>query len=154
MAILFTLAFNSQAFPQDKLLLLLLGVVISGIGLYVYLDVVDRNPAKRKTILMISEITFIVGVAILVLFWKYLFDILLPLGGTRVEMADVAIKNLFKYPLFGTGMGYTGMQEIYNPHGLMLNAYHCIIFQIIVAWEWLNVCLWIFFPQNMKCYLK
>ncbi len=128
---LFTLAFNSQAFPQDKLLLLLLGVVISGIGLYVYLDIVNRTPAKRKTILMISEIVFIVGVAILVLFWKYLFDILLPLGGTRVEMADVAIKNLFKYPLFGTGMGYTGMQDIYNPHGLMLNAYHCIIFQVI-----------------------
>ncbi|HHX49077.1 MAG TPA: hypothetical protein GX709_01605 [Clostridiales bacterium] len=129
--LIFKIAFNNMSLLQEEALVLLFAVVIIGIGLYAYIDLIHKNPKKRSNILMITEIVIISFIAILVLFWKYLFGALSQLGEARVEMANIAVQNLFKHPLFGTGMGYTGMHDIYKPHGLMLNSYHCVVLQII-----------------------
>lgn len=113
-------------------LLVFIGGILAFTLISISLFLIFVAPRKiQKNIYITLGAFLIIGTVLAYFAWDNIYALLLHFDYSRAEMANIAVKNFPNYPIFGTGIGYTGLRHIYNPKMGMMDCYHCAIFQII-----------------------
>jgi len=116
-----------------KLKLIYLGGAIGSALLtaYAYYLFKLEDHKKRQAHLWILGSLAVLFVALFIVFFDKLKDILVSADYYRGNMLIIAAKNFKKYPFFGTGMGYRGLRVVYANKSGMFGCYHCLPVQIV-----------------------
>jgi len=129
---IWTPIFSNYAFdlPSDwaKYFLLAIGsVLLVGYAIALYV----MPPKWQRVCVPVTVAVVIILCAGVLIFRQEVAPLLIRLEESRGRMADLAFKNFFRYPLFGTGIGYRGTEEFYQPRPASMNFYHSAPVQIL-----------------------
>lgn len=120
-------AFNMQ--DDFKMYLLLSVAFILFVTFFSALYKLKGRPLKIVfSLTLVAFILISIGVFV---FWDKALSLLVRMDYNRGMMADLAVKNFYKYPIFGTGLGYSGTRIYYVPKTATLGFYHSAPFQIL-----------------------
>lgn len=120
-------AFRLQDNWKEYALIAVLSVMVIG-----YFIVMYNLRKKPQRIMVIATLCLgaLAAIAIFV-FWSKIAPIVIRLDESRGKMADLAVRNFFRFPIFGTGIGYSGTEAYYQPRTGTMHFYHSAPVQII-----------------------
>ena len=126
--------FREGAVPSStamKVVLALMTLVFAAFAGYVYY--LFRCKSRRVLYANLAGIALVALVAFIVCLanWDKMGEIAVKLDYYRGNMMLIAAENFKTYPIFGTGMGYQGLQGIYAHKKGMFGCYHCLPVQVI-----------------------
>ncbi|NCA66611.1 MAG: hypothetical protein EOM87_00955 [Clostridia bacterium] len=124
--------FTNYAFRlQDNWKMYLL-IAIASILVVSYFIALYVMPKRLQRVLVLATAAvFLIMCAGVFVFWEKALVILVKMDYSRGMMADLAMKNFYRFPIFGTGIGYSGTDAYYQPRTATMHFYHSAPIQII-----------------------
>ena len=95
-----------------------------------YLFDLPQGKKKRAHLAAVGMLG-VLGVILFAVFFDRLKPLLVRADYYRGNMMIIAAKNFGRYPIFGTGIGYRGLREVYPNKQGMFGCYHCLPVQIV-----------------------
>ncbi|MDD3947151.1 MAG: hypothetical protein PHI19_04840 [Clostridia bacterium] len=124
--------YNNYAFDLSADWKIYLALAIGSTLVVSYFIWLYMMPSKLQKIFVPATLTAVViFVAVGFAFWDKILPLLIRADESRGLMANLAITNFPRYPIFGTGIGYTGIEEFYQPRTATMHFYHSAPFQIL-----------------------
>ncbi len=120
-------AFRLQDNWKAYSLIAILSILV--IGYFIILFVLRKKP--QRIMLTVTLCVGAVAAVAIFVFWNKLAPIVIRLDESRGKMANLAVKNFFRFPIFGTGIGYKGTEAFFEPRTGTMHFYHSAPVQII-----------------------
>lgn len=99
---------------------------------------------RRRAHLVAVTLFGVLGIALFVAFFDRLKPLLVRADYYRGNMMILAAENFKRFPLFGTGIGYRGLREIYPNKQGMFGCYHCLPVQVVGSMGLLGAAAYLF----------
>lgn len=128
-------AFRLQDNWKIYLALALMSVLVISYFALIY----KLNGKIQKVMVIITLVIGVIGAVGVFVFKDKAVSLLVKMDESRGLMAGLAIDNFYKYPIFGTGIGYTGTEIYYQPRTATMHFYHSAPVQIIGSMGLLGV---------------
>jgi len=126
--------FSQGVVPSELIMkLALCGVSLATALFSGYLFYLFTRKQKRTIYIHVSVLAALALVCVAVAAWKWdtVREIAVRLDYYRGNMLAIAVENFKTFPIFGTGMGYQGLQGIYAHRKGMFGCYHCLPVQVV-----------------------
>ncbi len=124
--------FTNYAFDMAADWKMYLLIAIGSVLVISYFIALYIMPKRLQRIFVpLTAAAFLIACVGVFVFWDKVAQILIRMDESRGMMADLAMKNFRKFSVFGTGIGYSGTEDYYQPRTATMHFYHSAPIQII-----------------------
>ena len=103
-----------------------------------------KDGKKLRISVCVAAGAAVLALVAMIALWDKVKELAVEMDSYRGRMMIVAANNFKKYPIFGTGIGYRGLRDIYANKEGMFGCYHCLPVQVVGSMGLVGVAAYLY----------